>query len=326
MQQSSGQARTHGPDGMITALLQRKYSDLPRRVDRVVKQWNYPLCDAIKTESALRLSKTGSNDSKVVSVSVDKGMTDALRQIVMEFPDPIIWELLLIRPSLQTTVDTLKHLDYLLPHIYKWWQFADYLTVKRELSDAAHFVDALLERLAVEQVTARIATIPEDYLGAYYPSKPEIKLLWVPIGLTATMLGVSVEALTFVVLAHELVHAYTHMGHDIDDRQWETSAFNEAEIHIVEGLAQFYTESVCQRLEWRQPEGIDAFHRLLAMQAEPYTHFQTWREGIRQPREIVRRAMVECRCTEMTLYADFLSTIESAKRDISRRRRRRSRA
>ena len=36
------------------------------------------------------------------------------------------------------------------------------------------------------------------------------------IGLISGILGVSVEALTIVTLIHELSHAYSHLGYDID--------------------------------------------------------------------------------------------------------------
>jgi len=88
----------------------------------------------------------------------------------------------------------------------------------------------------------RIFDIREDVLGAYYFRIPEIRLYWVVIGIVARAIGVSVEALTVVVLAHELAHAYTHLGHDIDNERWETERFARTELDIVEGLAQFYTQ------------------------------------------------------------------------------------
>ena len=36
--------------------------------------------------------------------------------------------------------------------------------------------------------------------------------------------GFDVEALTYVVLAHELAHAYTHLGRDIDGNAWDTES------------------------------------------------------------------------------------------------------
>jgi hypothetical protein len=62
-------------------------------------------------------------------------------------------------------------------------------------------------------------------LGAYFFRIPQIRLYWVVIGIAARTLGVAVEALTIVVLAHELARAYTHLGRDIDNERWDTGHF-----------------------------------------------------------------------------------------------------
>lgn len=62
------------------------------------------------------------------------------------------------------------------------------------------------------------------------------------VGLFAQVLGAPLEPVTAVVLAHELAHAYTHAGLDIDGVRWEASDFRRSELAIVEGLAQYYAE------------------------------------------------------------------------------------
>jgi len=64
------------------------------------------------------------------------------------------------------------------------------------------------------------------------------------IGVCAGWLGVPVEELAAVVLAHELAHAYTHLGRDVDGRRWEAQAFRDGEHAPKEGLAQYYTARV----------------------------------------------------------------------------------
>src|SRR4030095_13125762 len=72
-----------------------------------------------------------------------------------------------------------------------------------------------------------LLAVNEDILGIYRYSaisgrklrngvEGEIELYWGIIGLISRLLRCSVEALTVVVLAHELAHAYTHLGYDID--------------------------------------------------------------------------------------------------------------
>jgi hypothetical protein len=50
--------------------------------------------------------------------------------------------------------------------------------------------------------------------------QPEI---WGVIGLFSQILGLNPEALTIVVLAHELAHAYTHRTADIDGKFWDSA-------------------------------------------------------------------------------------------------------
>ena len=73
------------------------------------------------------------------------------------------------------------------------------------------------------------------------------------IGIFATLMNLPVEALTLIVLIHEVAHAYTHVGQDIDNERWDTRAFAGCNLCIVEGLAQFYTESIAKKLAPRFP-------------------------------------------------------------------------
>jgi hypothetical protein len=57
-------------------------------------------------------------------------------------------------------------------------------------------------------------------------------------------MGCTVEDLTVVVLTHELAHAYTQLGADIEGRRWPAAAFAAAESGLKEGLAQYYTDRV----------------------------------------------------------------------------------
>jgi hypothetical protein len=96
-----------------------------------------------------------------------------------------------------------------------------------------------LAKLDEIRAVEKIIGIDEDVLGAYFFRVPEIRLYWVVIGITARALGVPPDALTIVVLAHELAHAYTHLGRDIDNERWDTERFAKSDLDIVEGLAQY---------------------------------------------------------------------------------------
>ena len=90
-----------------------------------------------------------------------------------------------------------------------------------------------------------------------------------PIAMVAAMLDVRIEDLTVVVLAHELTHGYTHIGRDIDGLQWADDVFCRTDRAIVEGLAQFYTEVVTNKIALRSPGPKLAYERLLGLQSGP---------------------------------------------------------
>jgi hypothetical protein len=115
---------------------------------------------------------------------------------------------------------------------------------------------------------------------------------WAVIGLVAVLLDVKIEDLAAVVLAHELAHAYTHLGYDIDGKNWDGEGFATTESKLKEGLAQYYTQAVCARLR-QMPDCLDAYETLLKEQPEPYQTHVHWVEEF-TPEE-VRRAMIETR-------------------------------
>ena len=160
--------------------------------------------------------------------------------------------------------------------------------------------------------------------AAYFFKVPEIRLYWMVIGIVAAALGVPREALTVVVLAHELAHAYTHLGRDIDSDRWDINAFAAADLAIVEGLAQFYTAVVCKRLESRLPTALPAYENLLNLQTGPYTAHQHWLEKNESGGEIVRVAMIECRSRKITKDADFLAAVNHHRTTVKGRKNRTS--
>ena len=91
-------------------------------------------------------------------------------------------------------------------------------------------------------------SVREDFLGIYeYDARglfadeqainrATIRLYWGVIGLVSEWLGCRIEDLAIVVLAHELAHAYTQLGADIDGRRWAAPSFAKAETALKEGL------------------------------------------------------------------------------------------
>lgn len=189
----------------------------------------------------------------------------------------------------------------------------------RDIRRVRETAEAWLALTKEHDLGKALRKIREDVLGAYFIRQQEVRVYWQAIGVFAALYGVDVEPLTVVVLAHELAHAYTHLGFDIDGFDWPTERFVSTDIAIVEGLAQFYAEVVCKNLEAQIPEAIAAFRVLLTEQNELYRTHRSWvEEDDRNSGEIVRVSLLECRRSGRTMHRDdFAETVARRRHEIA---------
>lgn len=178
-----------------------------------------------------------------VPVRVVPGLHPLFSRIFQGYENPQLLAILMIRQSIEDASETVQVVlenreaaRRLLPSA---------MVDPGELESVSSLLAELAAALELEELRRKLRVINEDVLGAYFFLVPKIKIYWMAIGIVASLNQTSVEALTFFVLAHELAHGYTHVGYDIDEVQWETRAFADADLRIVEGLAQFYTQQVC---------------------------------------------------------------------------------
>lgn len=150
-----------------------------------------------------------------------------------------------------------------------------------------------------------------DVLGIFSRKKHALKIYAQVIAYYSDKMKVSAEDLSFVVLVHELAHAYTIAGYDING--YRGILLNEyPDRCISEGLAQYYTEAVCMQLESSKPEFLAVFKALLLCQTTPYSWYSNWFQG-KPDHEKLRAALIEYRngSDDYSLRIDtFLSAIE----------------
>lgn len=144
-----------------------------------------------------------------------------------------------------------------------------------------------------------------------------IRLYWAVIGFFSRWTGWKVEDLAIVVLTHELAHAYTQLGADIDGRRWPASIFSRTDTEITEGLAQYYADRVLRRLCHRYGGAYDVFKKLLKRQSKPYQIFEEWQEFTP---ESVRLAMLEMRRSGETKLDVFTEFLEGAHGQLHKRK------
>jgi len=294
----------------LRELLEGHDPELRDRVDRTFKQWNLIIRDYLRAETGFRLSV--GDEQQAVPVRIVAGLPGPLMALLQSIPLEAL-TFYLERGLLEDGKRCLGMAERNFDRFSSWIDSSKYKPVaatRDQLAGASTFLDQILRFLDDLNLEKRIGEIQQDTLGAYFFRIPKIELYWMVIGLEARILRLPVEALTTVVAIHELAHAYTHLGKDIDRQNWETSSFATTDLRIAEGLAQFYTSVVCEKLAPRFPEAKMAYERLLVHQPDPYKVHVEWADKPADAGEVVRAAMIECRFRGTRKYEEFESFID----------------
>ena len=292
-------------------------------VESAKRRWIRSLRERVRNETRLRLS--GHSRTHPVPVEVADALPRHVSEVLREHDD-LEWRLLLHRFRLEDVVAGVSFMEEHFDEIRRRFGArsvpADIGDLRRVRATAEALSDLIRKRSTVE----RIVGINEDVLGAYFFRIPKIQLYWIVIGIVARLLKVSVEALTVVVLAHELAHAYTHRGFDIDGGRWDTNAFAGSDLEVVEGLAQYFTDAVCRKWSSSRHAPLDAFEKLLLKQSHAYRSYRDW-IGHDDPEggEIVRVSMIACRRSGPTTSTMFTNAIAGYRQTVGGRYHRGSR-
>jgi hypothetical protein len=290
------------------------------RVEEAVKQWNDRIRTYIRNETRLRLTKEGKRFD--VPVRVVAEWPSEVAEILQEATDPLC-------PLLQSEISTIVSLRHnasrlhdFLPHLASVEPRQTETVRRMQLSlKWAEEVCSELEKYFKSRcdVVPRILALEKDVLGAYlyglagrWGVEQRIEIYHPVIGLVAPRLQVQIEALTVVVLIHELAHAYSHLGHDIDENSWDTDAFSGAELAVVEGIAQYFTDRIADKLFLDSPEVKCAYEALLEYQAKPYKVHLEWVNNATP--EAVRAALLRCRNRRMEVLAEFEDALAQSRR------------
>jgi hypothetical protein len=174
----------------------------------------------------------------------------------------------------------------------------------RSLDEALGCAKDLSEYAARAELLKRLTSLNDDILGVYSrtarmpPNHGQIELYWMVIGAVARLLDVDIEALTAVVMAHELAHALTHLGLDSNRSRWGDGFWN-CDKGILEGLAQYYTHMTAKAL--KDERGYDhiwtAYSQLTNLQeqngATIYVNHLEWVKTVSP--EAMRSSLLELR-------------------------------
>lgn len=138
----------------------------------------------------------------------------------------------------------------------------------------------------------------DNLLGAYVPTQRRVTLYTKMINYAAADLGVDADALMTVVYIHETVHAFSHIGRDLNGRMWENFALPlsdspEAQLSIPhESIAQFYTFKLLESVTDKRL--VDAF---LILEKSSNPVYRVWRKTEHYSLEAMHQVLVRYRNT-----------------------------
>ncbi len=332
---------------LVSDLIKRIPSDTKKKVGKANQRHNQRVRDAIRSATRLKLTalssdlEEGRRRGATVRVSVDQvGYPQEFEH--QRIPDDFRLAALLAlkRSHLIMLRDSARNIGKLLDNTagandteIQDLVFKMYPAIRQKapsISDSFEIAELLLaESSRYNLVEELFKIINEDILGHYFygglqshrgqlgligqgppPTGAKIVLYWGVIGLVAEAINVEVEDLTVVVMAHELAHAYTHLGFDSDNCNWDTNSFHQSDRAVVEGLAQYYTEAAAKALMNRIPGVYRAYERLLEKQPPAY---HTQKEWINQTTsEAIRTSLITLRKSnpiKLSQFAEKLADI-----------------
>lgn len=303
------------PELEIGKLLEKRFPNLKNRVERAFKESNTLIREHLRAETGFKLSIDDKRQS--VQVRVVAGIPTTLLNTLKVKTE--VMELYLDLSLLKNTANGLARTIGKYNFLKDWPPMMGHLSPVEELKRSQQTIEYLCGELEGIDIFDYVWNIDEDVLGAYYFHQRRIELFWMPIGLIAANLDVSPEALTQVVAIHELAHAYTHLGFDIDDQAWETLAFAMTDSNVIEGIAQFFTNAVCRRMENRYSEALQAYEALLDKQTGPYKAHLDWVDPKEASGEAVRNALIMFRSHGENSHEIFVDMIDRHKALIGKR-------
>jgi hypothetical protein len=307
--------------------------DTWKRVEKTRERFNPLVREALRQETGLKLNRSErarqdryEEERVTVQITVESGLPKPLQEMDFTTEEAALFLIGRHQAELFRLRESLPGVQSL---IYDMAAANDPLVSDGESQHAAEtllkLVDLLLKRLEADNLVGRILSVDEDVLGAYFPPAQRgrelvgrVELYWGVIGLMAQSLGTSAEALTVVVLAHELAHAYTHLGTDIDGERWDHEVFSQAEKRLLEGLAQYYTCQVCHQLEDTMPDAVQAYEMLLHRQSWLYRAHLDWLEPLHTSEE-VRYAILESRRQDLRTLEDFEIALDRTRGSLGRK-------
>lgn len=318
----------------MAILLSKLLEKVPEKeldtVKTMLKRHRSRIQSMLRKETGFLLNRD-SDKSNRENVSVPIEIKDGLPQVLEDFEFNEEFELALFvssyRRDLESANNGLENSIDLFQDIQNnelWLKQVKNKNTQVESTIAA--VKELLELFYKNNPLQEILAVNEDVMGCYWYKttdslfsdydylKCRVELYWAVIGLLARMLNVPTDSLTIVVLIHELAHAYTHLGMDIDGNRWKSNDFANSSTLLKETLAQYYTHLLTIEMDKHVDHTHSTYKHLLDYQSFYYrSHLGLVEENTP---EQVRLAMVTSRRLGRVDMMQFIEKLIEAEKQL----------
>ncbi len=201
------------------------FDDFEKRIDEIKKSWSPKVREFYR--DVLNL-KTKKNPIKTIYRLDNNGKF--IRLIEENFPDLNFSELI----SLQQFLHELNHV--------KPYYTSD--NARKSLLYAENYALAKLKKYNLEEIIKTLfnlhkRTPEDDVFGSYFYKQHTVEIYVIPCIIFSMIIKEDFQDMLIGTLAHELAHAFHHIGEDKDGYTWETMP--NIELSLVEGLAEYYT-------------------------------------------------------------------------------------
>lgn len=299
----------------LDSLLRYIPEDAEEQVRQIRDRYNTTIRKMLGQETGLRLRSRNRPDGISVPVKLVPGFPESFAHLDFDDADMLAALVPQYLPSIEKVASGSPDLEELVSRIVEHsadddFSHQDVIAIKH----TRMLAEQLLNQFGMENPVYQILGVNEDVLGVYRygnaSGRSQIELYWAAIALVAELFPVPIESLTYIVMTHELAHAFTHAGTDIDGEKWEDGEFCETDRGLKEGLAQYYTHIICKQANVPGCDVFSAYEQLLCHQLPDYQTHLPW--GKNYSPESVRSAMLETRRAGVKALDQFESLLSLA--------------
>ncbi|OGU55974.1 MAG: hypothetical protein A2X64_08875 [Ignavibacteria bacterium GWF2_33_9] len=307
---------------LIVQVIKQYLPDLYDEVERTKERNNKYIRGIISARTGLTLSSKKHRlpnqetiEIEKVKIEISDDLPEKLLAILDSIPEILLTYILHFN-KMEKTINELKFqeknsndINFLIDNHYS----------SNGLNESIGYLENLILKIQEQNIIERLFKSSPNIIGEYIHEENKINIYWIGIGIINQITNLRVDELTLITMLHELLHAYTIQGFDIDGNQWDKHILQNINLQITEGFAQIYSDLIIQ-------ENFSYLHKTfisLSKRLQPhYKEYKSWLDlNDRNIYEKVRELLLKTRNSRITSYAQFeklLKSIEKNSKDIVR--------